>query len=445
MTVEQLGIGRLEVGDVGGRIAHHEVAADAAAGGACAIGLRGHQIEVLAGQGAAHAQHEGVLRSRARLAQLDGHGCARNLAESGVDRSLNLRLAGIARDYGRGVGLSLMGQAQAIALAQGLLAQHHPLLLQAPTDTGLHRAHLSAGLGQGAGVEAELIQIFAGQAADELNVQTQAAGVGLRRVKTDLDIARAHRGQARQLGLHAGGQGHTVARITDVAAGLATQAEREAAAGGGLAVAQGHRQRIKVLAQERPAKAQLVVPRLAAGDLDRAVLAQHRIERVAHRSRVGAVVDAGGGIGFAAMHQAEREAAGARGLEHHFLHLGLARAAILLMQVAEGAGLADHAGTANVLTGQATHKLHQISVARAFVAGVERDLNVAGSHRASAGGEHLLVRGFELGYGLGRVFGVAGVLPGGGGHRLVEQVELEALEAEGVGEGDAVALIGGAA
>ena len=106
VAAQQFGVGRLEVGDVGGRVAHHKVAADAAAGGACAVGLQGHQVEVLAGQGAAHGELKGVLGRRARLAQGDGDGRARNLAKSRVHRRLNLRLAGVARDHGGGVGLA---------------------------------------------------------------------------------------------------------------------------------------------------------------------------------------------------------------------------------------------------------------------------------------------------------------------------------------------------
>ena len=84
-------------------------------------------------------------------------------------------------------------------------------------------------------------------------------------------------------------------------------------------------------------------------------------------------------------------------------------------------------------------------MARALVAGVQRDLDVAGGHGAAVGGEHFHVGGLELGDGLARVFGVVGVLPGGRGHRLVQHVELEALEAKAVGEGDAVALVDRAA
>ena len=213
VAIEQLGVGRLEVGDVGRRVAHHKVAADAAAGagGACALGLQGHHVEVLAGQRAAHGELEGVLRSRAHLAQRDRDGRARDLAKGRIHRCLNLRLAGGARNHGGGVGLAFVREAQAVALLQGLVAQHHPLLLLLTADAGLHRAHIGAGVGQGRGVQAERIDVFAGQAAHKLNVQAQAAGVGLRWVEADLDVARAHIGQARQLGLHAGGQGHPVA------------------------------------------------------------------------------------------------------------------------------------------------------------------------------------------------------------------------------------------
>ena len=226
---------------------------------------------------------------------------------------------------------------------------------------------------------------------------------------------------------------------------MAAQAEREAAARGGLAVAQSHRQGAEVFALQRTAESDLVIASLAAAHLDRAVVAQRRIERVAHCRRIGAVVQPGGGVGLAAMHQAEREAASARGLELHVLHLGLACAAVFFVQVVEGADLADHGGAANVLSRQAANKFNLVAMALAFVAGVQRDLNVAGHHSAAVGGEHLHVRGFELGNGFARVCGVVGVLPGGRRHRLVHHVELEALEAKGVGEGDAVALVDRAA
>ena len=226
---------------------------------------------------------------------------------------------------------------------------------------------------------------------------------------------------------------------------MVAQAEREAAAGSSLTVAQSNRQRAEVLAQQGAAKSHDVIAGLAAADLDRTVFTQHRIECVAHGCRIGAVVQAGGGVGLAAMHQTEREAAGACGFELHILHLGLTCAAVFLVQVAEGAGLADHASAANVLSRQAADKLHQVAVARACVAGVQHDLDVAGGYSAAVCGKHLHISGFKLGDGFARVFGVVGVLPAGRGHWFVQHIELEALEAEGVGESDAVALVDRAA
>ena len=69
-----------------------------------------------------------------------------------------------------------------------------------------------------------------------------------------------------------------------------------------MAVAERHGEGAEVFAQERAAKSHHVVAGLAAADLDRAVFAQYRIERVAHGRRIGAVVQAGGGVGLAALH-----------------------------------------------------------------------------------------------------------------------------------------------
>ena len=170
VTVEQFGVGRLEVGDVGSRIAHHKIAADAGAGGACTVGLQGYQVEVLTGQGAAHGEQESVLGIRAVLAQRDRDGGARNLAKGCIDCGLNLRLGGVARNHRGSVGLTLVREGQAVALVQGLLAQHYPLLLLLTTDAGLHRAHSSTGVGQGRGAQAERIDIHASQAAHKFNV-----------------------------------------------------------------------------------------------------------------------------------------------------------------------------------------------------------------------------------------------------------------------------------
>ena len=219
VAVEQLGISRLEVGDVGARIAHHKRLGDAGAARACAVGLQGDQIEVLAGQRTAHTEQKRVLGIGARLTQSDRDGCARNLTESRIHCGLDLRLAGIARNQRCAIALAGVGETEAIAIVQGLRSEHDPLLLQLTAYCSLHAAHRGTGVGKAA-VDREFVDALTGQAADKLDVQAQATGIGLCWIETDLDVARTHIGEARQFGLYSRSQGRAIADISNVAGRL---------------------------------------------------------------------------------------------------------------------------------------------------------------------------------------------------------------------------------
>ena len=121
-----------------------------------------------------------------------------------------------------------------------------------------------------------------------------------------------------------------------------------------------------------------------AADLHRAVAAQGRVEGVAHSGRTGAVVDGGGGVGLAALRQAERKVARAAGLDVDFLDFRLCRA---LAQGNVGVAGARRGFAAQVkpearlgqrLPSQRTHKAHDVTVTLAGVTGIGLDLNIGG-------------------------------------------------------------------
>ena len=175
-------------------------------------------------------------------------------------------------------------------------------------------------------------------------------------------------------------------------------------------------QRGQVDAEQGAAKGDLVAARDGAGHLDAAVTAQSRIERVAHGGGIGSELECGGGVGLAAMGQAQGEAASATGLDVHLLDLGQNRALTALGELVAGAGrgfaaqMKLKAGRGQGLASQIAHKAHLIKVAFAGVAGVQshRDVGDVG-HAAS---QALVQRG------KGRA-----KLGDGGGHRAVAPVD----------------------
>ena len=208
-----------------------------------------------------------------------------------------------------------------------------------------------------------------------------------------------------------------------------------------MTVAQGHRHGAEILSQQGTTEGHLVIADLTGAHFDRARLPQRGVESEAHSGGVSAVVDTRRGVSLATVHQAEGEAALPLCFEQHVLNLSLSRSAVLQVFVSESAGFTDHRGAANVLPGHAANELDQVAMAIAAVSAVKRDLNVAGRHSTAIGGKHFYIGSLELGDGFGWVFGVVGVLPGRGGHRVIEHIELEALKTKSVGEGDAVALV----
>ncbi len=437
VAIEQLGVGRLQPGHVASAVARHKASVDGAAAAAGVRRLLGHQVEVLPGQRAAKTQRQRVV-----AVERDANLGARDLRKRRVDRRLDVGFAGVASDHTGAQTLAVMAQAQAVAMGQRITAEHHPLLLLLAHHPRLHRAHFSAGVAQPCGVDAESGNVGLGQGTGEGNVQAQRSRVGGRGVEADLDVARAHVGQASQFGLYPLGQRRTVAGVADVAGGLTVKAQAEAAAGRRLGLAQPHLQQTQVLAQQIAAKADEIAARCAAAHLDRARPAERGVEGVAQGGGVGTEFDAGGGVGLTVVVEAQGEAATALGVQGELLHLGTARATIAQGLVTERPGFADHGDAADILAGQAAHKLDQVAVPIATVAAVERDADVVGRHGASIGAEHLDIGVLQLGDGARRVFGMVGVFPGGRGDRVVHLVELEALHAEAFGEGDAVAFVG---
>ena len=294
-------------------------------------------------------------------------------------------------------------------------------------------AHTGRGLAQAGFGQADLGHVGLGQLAHKADVQSELAAVGLGRVVGHLHIACAYVGQAGQLSLHLGGQAGAVGGVTDVSCGLTGKTELEAARRLGLRGAQLSHQRGQVDAEQGAAKGDLVAARHCAGHVDAAVTAQSRVERVAHGGGIGAELQGGGGVGLAAMGQAEGEAASATGLDVHLLDLGQNRALTALRELEAGArrGFAAQmklkAGRGQGLACQLAHQAHLIQVALAGVAAVQshRDVGYIG-HAAS---QALVERG------KGRAH-----LGDGGGHRAVAPVDRTHLLGRAVHQAQLVLL-----
>ncbi len=141
------------------------------------------------------------------------------------------------------------------------------------------------------------------------------------------------------------------------------------------------------------------------------------------------------------MVQAQSEAARTHALNADLLHLVLTTRSLPGVDVLEAARFALHADGFDVHARQRADKFHQVAVAGAGVAGVAHHLNVVDADGPAVQPvEQRGIGGFEVGDGLGRVFGVVEL-----GHhrqdRLVLKVQLEALRAELLGEGDAVGFV----
>ncbi len=147
--VQQFGVGRADVAEVLCGVAHHKGARHAACQAAAAVGLQGHGLQILAGQRAAHRQVEGVGIGRP-VGPLDhlkpGPG---DDAKSALHRRLDGGCLGIPGDQPGLVGGACVCQAQAVAMGQGVVAQHHPLLLLLGGNARVHAAQFGAGVHQG--------------------------------------------------------------------------------------------------------------------------------------------------------------------------------------------------------------------------------------------------------------------------------------------------------
>ena len=107
--LQQVGISIFKVADVLCHVARHKGTAALLCGRSLAFNLQSHQVERLPGQRAA-CRHRKAVGSRLDHAELRaGNG------KRGGQGSLNLRLRGIASDFGGGVSLTQIGQAELVA------------------------------------------------------------------------------------------------------------------------------------------------------------------------------------------------------------------------------------------------------------------------------------------------------------------------------------------
>ena len=240
--------------------------------------------------------------------------------------------------------------------------------------------------------------------------------------------------------MHAPRQCGAVAAVADAVGALATKAQREAAAR--CALGGPHHQVAQVGATERAGKGDDVFALDRAGDFNTAVSAQCRVQGVAYGGRRGAVGDAVGGVGFCAVVQRQREAARTGGLDFNALDFVLSADALLGVDVAEGARLRAHANGLDVHAGQAATKGDVVAVPGCLVFAIKRDRDVrARDALALVAVEQRRIGALELADGIGRVFGVVAVSPGRRQDRVVHKVELEALVAKLLAEGDLVAFV----
>ena len=432
--VQQLGKGGFQVGRVLGGVAHHKVLGDAGAAGHCTLGLQVDQVEVLAGQAARCRDGD------AAAGFADRELGAGNLAKGGIHCALNLGLAGVAGNERGAVALTQVGQGECVAVGLGVCAQRDGLHLVGVGHTSGDGAHAGGSVGQACGVDADLAGVAVGQGAGEADVQTKEVAGGLAGVVADCHVARANAAQGAQGGLDVLGEFGAVGAVADGSRGLAVVAQGEAAAGGALAGAD--HQVGQVGAEECPAESDLVTVGCGAGDFHVARTAKGCVQGVAHGGGVGANVDAGGGVGLAVVGKAQGEAARRRGLDQHALDFRFARDAVAGVDVAKRVGLAAHANAFDIDAGQIADKADVVAVAGFAVAGVHTDADVgAGDSFALVAVQKLGVGGLELGDGLGGVFCIVAVVPGGGQHRVVHKVEFEALVAKLFLEGDLVAFV----
>ena len=106
--LQQVGIGIFQVADVLCHVARHKGTAALLCGRSLAFNLQGHQLERLPGQRAA-CRHRQAVGSRLEHVELRaGNG------KRGAQGRLNLRLRGIASDFGGGVRLAQIGQAELV-------------------------------------------------------------------------------------------------------------------------------------------------------------------------------------------------------------------------------------------------------------------------------------------------------------------------------------------
>ena len=111
------------------------------------------------------------------------------------------------------------------------------------------------------------------QATGKTHVQPDLAAVRLCCVVTDQHIARANVAQAGQFSLYLDCELGAVCGVADVARGLATKAECEAAPRYRLHAAEVDHHHVEIHPDQRPAKSDLVAARNRAADLYSAIAA----------------------------------------------------------------------------------------------------------------------------------------------------------------------------
>ena len=409
---EQGGVGRFEVGDVGGGVAHHKGAAGGAAHGRRALGLQLEQAQVLALQAAPGRDQHLAGGGAGTLHRELG---ARNACTGAVERCLNFCRSGMPRDERGLVSGACVAQGQGEALVEGIAAQDHALHLRDRSHARGGHLGGGAGMGEAAVINTDVSHIGLRQGAHKPDVQAHQAGVGLGGIEANLDVGGAHIGERGQGGLHALGQQCAVGGVRDVGGGLAVKTQVECACGG-----QGRRgavdgQHRQVFAFERAPKGDQVVGAGAAADVDGATGArQRRVQGIAHGGRVGAELNAGGGVGLAVVAQAEREAATAPA-QADLLDFRLAHTAALERGVAVAGGGGIGAAQVEVKAGvrhrparQGTDEGDHVAVTRAAVAGVAGDGDGRGvDHAASQIFEQGGVGRAHLAEGLRHVVAVA--------------------------------------